>query len=123
MRILPLYRVSDVLASIKSEARKVEQATGAKIKIETTNGGEDAAPPTSTGSEVYRKLASAITEMRGITPKPVGIGGGTCAAIFRNAGYPAVVWTTSDENPHNPDEYIWIRNLVADAKVYAAMFI
>ncbi|HLB67779.1 MAG TPA: M20 family metallo-hydrolase, partial [Thermoplasmata archaeon] len=45
------------------------------------------------------------------------------AAHFRKAGIPAAVWQTTDQTGHAVDEYIPIANLVADAKVYAALML
>ncbi|HEX9817115.1 MAG TPA: hypothetical protein VGB18_09060, partial [Candidatus Thermoplasmatota archaeon] len=52
-------------------------------------------------------------------PKVWGVGGGTVAAIFRRQGYPAAVWSTYDELAHQPNEYCVVKNMVADAVVYA----
>ena len=60
--------------------------------------------------------------VRGAAAKPLGIGGGTCAAHFRHAGIPAAVWATIDEKAHEPNEYAVIKNLVSDAKVHAHLF-
>jgi succinyl-diaminopimelate desuccinylase len=54
-----------------------------------------------------------------VTPIVGGIGGGTCAAYFREVGLPAVVWSTIDEVAHQPDEYTKIENLISDTKTYA----
>jgi succinyl-diaminopimelate desuccinylase len=64
-------------------------------------------------------LREAIKETRGRDVKVGGIGGGTCAAYFRKAGIPAVVWSTIDEMAHQPNEYAKIDNMVNDAKVFA----
>jgi succinyl-diaminopimelate desuccinylase len=49
----------------------------------------------------------------------MGIGGGTVAAVFRRAGYPAVVYARLDDSAHQPDEYCVLDNLIGDAKVFA----
>ena len=64
-------------------------------------------------------LKKALKQARGIDARVGGIGGGTCAAFFRKAGIPAVVWSTIDEVAHQPDEYSRIGNMVEDAKVFA----
>ena len=51
-----------------------------------------------------------------------GFGGGTCAAIMRRAGYPAIVWGTIDDVAHSPDEYAVIEFMVEDAKTFGAFF-
>ena len=121
-RVLPVYDMKEVMGTIKSEAKKVEDESGVKIKLEIVNGGKST-PATSIDSEVFRELGRAIYEVKGIKPEPFGIGGGTCAALFRAAGYPAAVWATSDETAHDANEYILVGNMVSDAKVYAALFI
>jgi len=37
----------------------------------------------------------------------MGIGGDTVAKYLREAGFPAVVWSTMDETAHSPDEYLF----------------
>ena len=67
-------------------------------------------------------LQQALKEVRGIKADPIGIGGGTCAAIFRKDGLPAVVWETNDELAHEPNEYTVVDNLVNDAKIFAWLY-
>ncbi len=57
-------------------------------------------------------LKKAIKEIKKIEPKIGGIGGGTCAAFFRDINVPAVVWSTVDETAHQPNEYAKIENLL-----------
>jgi len=64
-------------------------------------------------------LKEAIRKTRRIEPKVGGIGGGTCAAYFRDINVPAVVWSTIDEMAHQPNEYAKIENIVNDAKIFA----
>ena len=54
---------------------------------------------------------------------PMGIGGGTVAKYFREAGFPAVVWSTMDEMAHSPDEYCLISNILEDAKVFGHVMV
>ena len=119
-RILPEYDLDEILNDVLAIAEKFEKKHGAKIKIEVL--GKSAAPkPTDANSNVVRILKEAINISRKIEPKVGGIGGGTCAAFFRKAGVPAVVWSTIDETAHQPDEYTKIENLVKDAKVFALL--
>jgi succinyl-diaminopimelate desuccinylase len=69
-----------------------------------------------------KRLAKAIETVRGVKPKPVGIGGGTCANPFRREGIEAAVWSTVYETAHDANEYCVISDLVSDAKVYALLF-
>ena len=68
-----------------------------------------------------KDLLGVLGAVRGIRAKPVGIGGGTLAGPLRTAGFPAAVWSTTDEVGHAVDEYARVDNLLADAKVFAAL--
>ncbi len=119
-RILPEYDVEDVLGYMQQVADEVAARHGVAITISTVQK-ETATEPTPPDAPVVQMLARAVDMVYHNDPKPGGIGGGTCAAIFRRAGYPAVVWAKLDDTCHAPNEYIWIKNLVNDAKVYAAL--
>jgi len=71
---------------------------------------------------VVVRLARAIKRVRGVEPRPIGIGGGTVAALFRRKGLPAVVWSTLEDMAHQPNEFCIIDNLVSDAKVFSHFF-
>jgi succinyl-diaminopimelate desuccinylase len=119
-RILPGYDVDKVMNFYKEHAKKVEAETGAKIKFETVML-DKAAPPTSPDSEVVKLTEECVKLVYKNKPFPGGIGGGTYAAMFRRAGFDAVVWCKGDELAHQYNEYCIIDNLVGDAKVFAAM--
>ncbi len=121
MRILPDYDPDAVLADMEDIAREVERETGTTIMFEKENY-DRAAPPTPPDAPVVRKLSAAIRKVYNNEPKAGGIGGGTCAAIFRRAGYNAAVWSTIDEQAHAPNEYIYKKNLINDSKVFAVLF-
>ena len=112
--------LKEILEFMKNVATRIEIETGASIDIIELNSSI-APPATPIDSDVVVNLQSAIKTVMGVDAKPVGIGGGTCAAIFREAGYPAAVWSTNEEMAHEPNEYIKIENLVSDAKVFALM--
>ena len=95
--------------------------TGATITVEAFRKSI-AAKPTSRDSVISVKVAEAVRKVRGIEPRFVGIGGGTCANIVRARGFQAAVWSTEDGMAHQPNEYSIIRNMVGDAGVMAAMF-
>ncbi|MEW5937033.1 MAG: M20 family metallo-hydrolase [Candidatus Thermoplasmatota archaeon] len=121
-RILPSIGCEAVLSRVKEIIREHEERSGAGIELARVRSSE-APPPTMVDSPVFRALASSIKAVKGIEPRPVGIGGGTCAAFFRASGIPAAVWSTTDETAHEPNEYIWIKSMVSDAKVYAHLFL
>jgi succinyl-diaminopimelate desuccinylase len=120
-RILPSLDLDGVLKEMKQVAREVGKETGAKITFENVRMSK-APPATPPDSVIVKNLQAAIREARGIEAKVIGIGGGTCAAFFREAGLPAAVWATNDEHAHEPNESIKIDNLVGDAKVFAMLY-
>ena len=117
-RVLPDYKISAVLKTIKAIARETEKKFKVKIEI-TLQQKEEAAPPTDPKSPVALAISSAVKELRKKTPKTIGIGGGTVAKYLREAGFPCVVWCTMDEQAHKPDEYVRISHILSDAKVFA----
>jgi succinyl-diaminopimelate desuccinylase len=109
------------MGELEKAARDVERSTGAIIKV-TFLQRADAAPKTGIDSDIVRRLAAAIEEVRGIRARTIGIGGGTCAAPFRREGIEAAVWSTIPETAHDANEYANIADLVSDAQVYAVLF-
>jgi succinyl-diaminopimelate desuccinylase len=117
-RILPRYAVSEVEARIREMADGIEKTFGVKISMEEKQRAE-AAPPTPARAAVVQALERAVRQVYGVEGKPMGIGGGTVAAIFRRAGFEAACWSRLDETAHQPNEYCIIDNMVGDAKVFA----
>ncbi len=121
-RILPQYDVEEVLLEINRIVLQFEVKTGARITVEILQ--KQIAPPlTEDNPEIAALLKEVLKKARGFDASVGGIGGGTCAAFFRKAGIPAVVWSTIDEVAHQPDEYAKIVNMVEDAKVFALLAI
>jgi succinyl-diaminopimelate desuccinylase len=120
-RILPDYKISEVMKTIKTIVKEVEKKFKVKIKISFAQK-DQAAPPTPPEAPVVQAIIRAVKALRGRRPKPMGIGGGTVAAYFRRAGIPAAVWGTMAETAHSPDEYCLIENLLDDAKIFAHIF-
>jgi succinyl-diaminopimelate desuccinylase len=119
-RVLPSYSLDEVLSDITRITEDFENETGVKITVEALQ--KQPAPETNDGnSEIAKLLKSAIRESRGLDARIGGIGGGTCAAFFRKAGVPAVVWSTIDDVAHQQDEYSKVDNMVNDAKVFALL--
>ncbi|MBP5283605.1 MAG: M20 family metallo-hydrolase [Treponema sp.] len=119
-RILPVYPLDMVRAEVKKRVSEVEAKYG--VKIEITEPQAQQSPATSADAPVVRKLAQAIKMAHGITARPVGIGGGTVGAELRNCGYAAAIWSTIDEVCHQPNEYCYVRNIIADAETLCALF-
>jgi len=121
-RVLPVYPVDDVLATIRGMADQVERQFGVTIALEPVQKS-DAPPPTAHDAPVVRALEEAVRAVYGVTATPRGVGGGTVAAVFRKYGYPAAVWSRYCHMAHQPNEYCLIENMVGNAKVYAHLFL
>jgi len=117
-RILPRYDIGEVIETVKKIAEAFE-AYGVDITVEEVERSEPSF--TDPDSEIVRRIKRAVKLLRGKEAKPMGIGGGTCAAYLRRAGLQAVVWMTTEETAHQPDEYCVIDNMVEDAKVMASL--
>jgi succinyl-diaminopimelate desuccinylase len=120
-RILPNYKVSQVMEVIDSVVKKVEEEFSVKVEVTQPQLAE-AAPATKVDAPVVKMVSEAVRDIRKVEPVPMGIGGGTVAALFRHRGIPAVVWSTMDDLAHQPNEYIVIDNMVEDAKVFGHIF-
>ena len=117
-RILPDYDIDEVLDKMRTIADKIEKEF--KVKIELSKEQyEQAAPATDPNAPVVQALKVAIKEIYNVDARPMGIGGGTVAAIFRRKGFPAAVWSTIDDMAHEPNEYDRISNIINDTKVFA----
>lgn len=119
-RVLPGYPLTDVLDRIKEIVADVERKTGLGIKIEVVNKIQ--APATPTDAPVVKALQKAILAVHQKKAFPYGIGGGTVAAFFRQAGLPAAVWMTSSGTAHQPNEFCRLSDLIKDAQVFAHIF-
>jgi succinyl-diaminopimelate desuccinylase len=117
-RILPNYRIEDVLNTVQKIVDKIEKEFSVKIKV-SSEQKEQAAPPTPVDAKIVDLLKSGIKVVYKINAKAQGIGGGTVAAIFRREGYEAAVWSTIEDLAHQPNEYCKVENLLNDAKVFA----
>jgi len=117
-RVLPDYKLKDVLKAVKAIVRETEKKYKVKIEMEHPQM-ESAAPPTPVDAPVVLAIARAMKELRNRKTKPMGIGGGTVAKYFRDAGLPCAVWSTMDEVAHTADEYALLPAILADAKVFA----
>jgi len=120
-RVLPRHDLNSIKAVLKEHAELVEKQFQVKVDVSYPNEAQ-AAPPTAADSQVVVRLARAIRKVRGVEPRPIGIGGGTVAALFRRKGLPAVVWGTLEDLAHQPNEFCVIENLASDAKVFSHLF-
>ncbi|MDR2941523.1 MAG: M20 family metallo-hydrolase [Treponema sp.] len=119
MRVLPRYSTDSVLAEI--ERIKTEVEAKYRVTVEYSPMQLTKSGPTAVGAPIVKKLSSAVREVYSVTPRPVGIGGGTMAAYLRNIGIDCAVWTKTDETLHQPNEYALLENILGDAKVMALL--
>jgi len=118
-RILPLYNPEDIVEAVKKECREVEEKYGVKIDIEYDD--IEYSPQTPKDAKVVRELGEALTKIRGITPKIIGIGGGTVAAPLRVKGFEVAMWSSLDDMAHQANEYALLSNIINDAVIMAAL--
>jgi len=119
-RVLPKYRLDDVVSTVEERVRAYEKEYGARIKLDLIQK-DSAGPATSDRSDASKLLGTAVQRVTGAKPKFVGIGGLTVGNLFRKDGIHTAVWSTIDEVAHQPNEYCHIKNLINDAKVFAAL--
>ncbi len=122
MRILPKIKAQDVEKTVHTLAAKIEKKFKVKIHAEVQQKAP-AAPPTPVQAPVVLALRKAVKAVYRKEAKAMGIGGGTVAAVFRRAGFPAACWSRLDETAHQPNEYCIIDNMVGDAKVFGHIFL
>ncbi len=120
-RVLPSYRLDDILASARSMAGELAKELDLTIDVEPAHR-QDAAVSTPVDAPVVEALSRAISAVKGLDAKPMGIGGGTVAAFFRGAGLPAAVWLTAQDTAHQPNEYCFIKDIIEDAKIFAYIY-
>jgi len=121
-RILPRYKVEEVLTAAKDITAGIGAELGLQIEIDPVYR-QEATEATSSEASVVTELAAAIKIVTGKDAKPMGIGGGTVAAFFRRVGLPAAVWSTISNTAHQPNEYCLIPNILTDAKIFACLYL
>lgn len=121
-RILPKIKLDGVKKKIREIAAKIEKKFQVAISVEYVQEAP-AAPPTSPDAPVVHALQKAIKAIYNQEGKPIGIGGGTVAALFRRANFDAACWSKIEETAHQPNEYCVIDNMMGDAKTFAHIFL
>lgn len=119
-RILPRYSLDMVRTEVAKRVSEVEAKYG--VRIEVSEPQAQQSPATPVNAPVVKKLAAAIKKAHGFEPRLIGIGGGTVGAELRCCGYNAAIWSTLDEMCHQPNEYCYVRNIIADALTLCALF-
>ena len=119
MRFLPRYTPGAVLAEI--DRIKAEVESKYHVTVECKVFQSTVSKPTAADAPLVKSLSKAVTEVYGVQPKPIGIGGGTMAVALRNIGIDCAVWTKTDRSLHQPNEYTLLENIIGDAKVMALL--
>ncbi len=120
-RVLPNYPLEAVTAVVKAQCDAIQKKFGVTVRFDFPQT-QQAAPATPVDAPVVVALQKAVKDIYNRKAKPMGIGGGTVAALFRRAGFNAAVWARIEDAAHQPDEYCLIANLLGDAKVFAHVF-
>jgi succinyl-diaminopimelate desuccinylase len=117
-RVLPDYDLGQVQERVRTLATAAAKKFGVSLEVEAVQT-LPSAPPTAPEAPVVRALQQAIRRVYGREATPQGIGGGTVAAFFRQAGLPAAVWMTANDCAHQPNEFCFLSHILGDAKVLA----
>jgi succinyl-diaminopimelate desuccinylase len=117
-RVLPDYDLAQLTARVQAIATQAAGKFGVTVEVEPVQTLASA-PPTAPDAPVVKALEQAIRQVYGRTAIPQGIGGGTVAAFFRKAGFPAAVWMTANDCAHQPNEFCYLSHILGDAKVLA----
>ena len=119
-RILPCYSLASVLKEVDLIIKEVEKEH--KVKIDYTCPQKSESPASPVTAPVAQKLAQALKTVHNIDAKFIGIGGGTVGAELRREGIDAVVWSSLDDQAHQPNEYCIVDNLIKDAETLIEFF-
>jgi succinyl-diaminopimelate desuccinylase len=117
-RVLPSVPFSEIDKVIDYEIRKIKK----KYKVEVSYRllqNQPAPAPTPEDAPIVTLVKEAAETVLPVKVRCGGIGGGTCAAHFREAGIPAAVWGQGSDVEHMPNEYAEIEHIVNSAKVFA----
>lgn len=116
-RLVPGVDPHDVLAQARIRAAEVARRHAVSIEVEEEQCQAATAIPTD--SPVVKALEAAVNDVYGTRARPVGIGGGTVAALLREHGLPAAVWSCIENTCHQPNERSSVSAALRDAQVFA----
>ena len=105
---------------IEAEIKKITENRKVEVTYRFVQK-EQAPAPTSPDAPIVGLLRDALVQVLPTEPVVGGVGGGTCAAFFRRAGIPAVVWCQEADCAHMPNEYAEISHIINEAKIFALM--
>ncbi len=115
-RVLPRYKIEEVLEFVRRKAEEYEKREGVKVKVEVVMREDPSM--TDKDSELVKKIEGSIRRVLGVEPKEIGVGGGTLAGVLRKVGIEAVAWSICSETAHKENEYELIDNYYKNADVF-----
>ncbi|MBW2148340.1 MAG: M20 family metallo-hydrolase [Deltaproteobacteria bacterium] len=121
-RVLPDYPLEEVIDAAKALLQPIAGRFGVSLEIAAAQSVQ-APPPTPVDSPIVHALKQAIARVYGLEGEPMGIGGGTVAALFRQRGLAAAVWSRTAETAHAPNERCSIEFMTGDACVMAHLML
>ncbi|MBW2092110.1 MAG: M20 family metallo-hydrolase, partial [Deltaproteobacteria bacterium] len=80
-RVLPHYDLEEIASKAEEVAEQAATETGVKVCLDTVMG--PAPEPTPVEAPVVKALERAVAAVHGLEARPMGIGGRTVAAFFR----------------------------------------
>lgn len=116
-RLLPGVDPDAVLAAICRHLDPV--AAQYAVRFDTRLIHLQKASATAPDCPAARALMAAVRAVYAVEAHPTGIGGGTVAALLRQAGFPAVVWSCIRNTCHQHNEHSSISATIRDAQVFA----
>lgn len=116
-RLLPGIDPDAVLAAARQRVAPIARHHGTDIDVELVHLQKASA--SAPNCPAARALMAAVQEIYGVEARPTGIGGGTVAALLRQAGLPAVVWSCIRNTCHQHNEHSSISATIRDAQVFA----
>lgn len=120
-RLLPGLTAEAVLDEARAAAAEVAARRDVRIEVnaehwQPSSATDTALPP---GAPLVPALARAVEAVYGVKPRPLGIGGATVAALLRQRGLAAAVWSRIRNTCHQPDECASLTSICGDAAVFA----
>ncbi len=120
-RVLPRYTIEEVLEEIKAFSRAYAHLQGVNIQVETVMA--EGASSVNPESWIVKSLQTSVSNVLGIKPRLIGIGGGTFAGILRKRGIESVVWSVQNEkSAHQVNEWELMSSYLKTANVFHNLF-
>ncbi|MBO4369234.1 MAG: M20 family metallo-hydrolase [Desulfovibrio sp.] len=116
-RLLPGIDEKMVLEAVGEKVDAISKAHNVHSTVSIVHAQKASA--VDEGESAITQLQQAIASVYHVTAKPKGVGGGTVAALLREKGLPALVWSCLDNTCHTPNEHSSIAATINDSCVFA----